>query len=82
MFSQPAIRITNLILICCQLILSLDFLVDLDSYNMKRKWERGRGMILLFEPRVGPIDKVHVDFKESWMLAGSLERGKSMIVKR
>jgi len=32
-------------------------------------------MILLFEPRVGPIDRIHVDFGESWMLAGSLEKG-------
>ncbi|RUS22682.1 quinon protein alcohol dehydrogenase-like superfamily [Endogone sp. FLAS-F59071] len=43
--------------------------------RLLRKWERGRGMNPPFEPRVGPIDKVHVDFKESWMLAGSLERG-------
>ncbi|RUP48184.1 hypothetical protein BC936DRAFT_144860 [Jimgerdemannia flammicorona] len=43
--------------------------------RLLRKWERGRGMILLFEPRVGPIDRVHVNFEDSWMLVGSLDRG-------
>ena len=40
-----------------------------------RKWERGRGLALSFDPRVGIIHNLYVDFANSWMLAGSLDKG-------
>ncbi|CAI2171106.1 8421_t:CDS:10 [Funneliformis geosporum] len=43
--------------------------------KLLRKWEIGRGVALSFDPRVGVIHNLYVESVNSWMLAGSLEKG-------
>ncbi|CAG8573692.1 10788_t:CDS:10 [Funneliformis caledonium] len=43
--------------------------------KLLRKWEKGRGLALSFDPRVGVIHNLYVESVNSWMLAGSLEKG-------
>ncbi|GBB95240.1 hypothetical protein RclHR1_00250038 [Rhizophagus clarus] len=43
--------------------------------KLLRIWQRGRGLTLAFDPRVGIIHNLYVDFVNSWMLAGSLDKG-------
>lgn len=41
----------------------------------ERKWEKGRGSIIQFNPKVGSIDAIAVDMENSTMLAASAEQG-------
>lgn len=41
----------------------------------RRKWEKGRGTVLVFDPKIGPLDNIYVNFQNSWMLSGTLDRG-------
>nr|CAG8436574.1 885_t:CDS:10 [Entrophospora candida] len=43
--------------------------------NLLRKWKKGKGSLISFETKVGKIDDLYVDFDNSWMLAGSSDRG-------
>ncbi|OZJ03953.1 hypothetical protein BZG36_02944 [Bifiguratus adelaidae] len=43
--------------------------------RLLRRWEKGRGMTMLFDPRIGPIHEVYTDLEHSWMLVGSLNKG-------
>jgi hypothetical protein len=42
-----------------------------------RKWEKGRATQLTFDPRIGYIDTICVDFQEDFMMAASEEQGKT-----
>ncbi|KAG0170173.1 hypothetical protein DFQ30_002806 [Apophysomyces sp. BC1015] len=43
--------------------------------HLIRKLEKGRGTIMSFNPKVGPIDDIFVDFESSLMVAASTEQG-------
>lgn len=43
--------------------------------HASRKWEKGRGTVLVFDPKIGPLDSIYVNFQNSWMLSGTLDRG-------
>ncbi|CAO3638319.1 unnamed protein product [Cunninghamella blakesleeana] len=43
--------------------------------HLIRKWEKGRGAIMTFNPKIGSIDEVFVNFKDPSMLAASKEQG-------
>jgi WD40 repeat protein len=43
--------------------------------SWRRKWEKGRGTVLVFDPKIGPLDSIYVNFQNSWMLSGTLDRG-------
>ncbi|KAL1918709.1 uncharacterized protein VTP21DRAFT_2731 [Calcarisporiella thermophila] len=47
--------------------------------HLLRKWQQGKGRTLLYDLRNGKIDEIYCNFKDSWMLAGSLER--NMVVR-
>jgi WD40 repeat protein len=40
-----------------------------------RKWTKGRGTVVSFNPKVGSIDGMHVDFEEYMMIAASKQDG-------
>jgi hypothetical protein len=41
-----------------------------------RKWEKGRGRLLTFNPKIGSIDGLLVDYDNSFMMVASEEQGK------
>ncbi|KAI9308954.1 WD40-repeat-containing domain protein [Cunninghamella echinulata] len=43
--------------------------------HLIRKWEKGRGAIMTFTPKIGSIDEVVVNFKDPSMLTASKEQG-------
>ncbi|KAI8340574.1 WD40-repeat-containing domain protein [Chlamydoabsidia padenii] len=43
--------------------------------HLIRKWEKGRGTLLTFNPKIGSIDDIQVDFEEDLMMAASKEQG-------
>ncbi|KAI8333063.1 WD40-repeat-containing domain protein [Chlamydoabsidia padenii] len=43
--------------------------------HLVRKWEKGRGRLLTFNPKIGSIDNLFVDFDNSFMMAASKEQG-------
>lgn len=57
----------------------------LDDQNMHvdcRKWKKGRSTQLTFNPRIGSIDTICVDFQEDLMMAASEEQGEGKKKKR
>ncbi|KAG2173175.1 hypothetical protein INT43_004549, partial [Umbelopsis isabellina] len=42
--------------------------------HLHRKWEKGRGTVLVFDPKIGALDNIYVNFQNSWMLSGTLNR--------
>ncbi|KAI8381511.1 WD40-repeat-containing domain protein [Radiomyces spectabilis] len=43
--------------------------------HLIRKWEKGRGAILRFSPKIGSLDTMFVDFDHASMVAASAEQG-------
>lgn len=43
-----------------------------------RKWEKGRGTAIQFNPRIGSIDAMSVDLENPWMLVASSELGNTV----
>lgn len=43
-----------------------------------RKWEKGRGTVIQFNPRIGSIDAMSVDLENPWMLVASSELGNTV----
>ncbi|KAF7729024.1 hypothetical protein EC973_005055 [Apophysomyces ossiformis] len=43
--------------------------------HLLRKLEKGRGTVLSFNPKLGSIDDVFVDFENSWMMVSSTDQG-------
>ncbi|KAI8098608.1 WD40-repeat-containing domain protein [Halteromyces radiatus] len=43
--------------------------------HLLRKWEKGRGTLMTFNPKIGSIDRIFVDFENSFMMAASKEQG-------
>ncbi|KAG2179693.1 hypothetical protein INT44_006541 [Umbelopsis vinacea] len=42
--------------------------------HLHRKWEKGRGTVVVFDPKIGPLANIYVNFQHSWMLSGTLDR--------
>ncbi|CAO3577746.1 unnamed protein product [Absidia cylindrospora] len=40
-----------------------------------RKWEKGRGTLMTFNPKIGSVDTIFVDFENNFMMAASKEQG-------
>ncbi|KAI8983927.1 quinon protein alcohol dehydrogenase-like superfamily [Mycotypha africana] len=43
--------------------------------HLVRKWTKGRGMIMSFDPKIGSLEKMQVDFEASSMIVASTEHG-------
>ena len=45
-----------------------------------RNWEKGRGTVIQFNPKIGSIHSASVDLENSFMMVASAERGKIIII--
>ncbi|ORZ25409.1 quinon protein alcohol dehydrogenase-like superfamily [Absidia repens] len=43
--------------------------------HLIRKWEKGRGTLMTFNPKIGSVDTIFVDFENHFMMAASKEQG-------
>ncbi|KAG1063681.1 hypothetical protein G6F42_027159 [Rhizopus arrhizus] len=43
--------------------------------HLVRKWTKGRGNVMTFNPKIGSLEAMQVDFEDSVMLVASTEHG-------
>ncbi|KAI7848846.1 WD40-repeat-containing domain protein [Circinella umbellata] len=46
--------------------------------HLIRKWEKGRGTVIQFNPKIGSIHSVSVDLENAYMMVASAERGQAV----